>query len=353
MANITITRGSTLPDSASKADFHNLVDNATGTVTNVAGADISSSAGIVGTQLSSNADILDTQLHQITTASKVHGSSLTGLASIPSGAGVIPSANLPSAIAKFQRNEMLVSQASSTTITVGVGDLEVNGVLVSKTSPTTLTLTTGANWAGGTSLQAPGTYGYVGVDASGNIKMHTTAPSHSDYAVSVTAGTKRFATWSSTVYRITGWFYMNATGSGELNAWEVGNLKDGSVSNCVILQSASSQNLTSGSYADIDNSTVHFYSSGRQVLGNYEISSTVTGVSSAVTGLYTIQDLDSSNVSASEKIAGGAQIGYSQQASNSYLHKPAQGPHTYKIQYKIHGSTAMSAGNRTFILDEK
>lgn len=35
----------------------------------------------------------DTSLDQITTASKVHGSSMTGLASIPSGAGVIPLAN--------------------------------------------------------------------------------------------------------------------------------------------------------------------------------------------------------------------------------------------------------------------
>lgn len=39
--------------------------------------------------------IADSKLSQITTASKVHGSSITGLASIPAGAGLIPTANLP------------------------------------------------------------------------------------------------------------------------------------------------------------------------------------------------------------------------------------------------------------------
>jgi hypothetical protein len=39
--------------------------------------------------------ITDAKLNQITTASKVSGTALTGLASIPSGAGVIPSANVP------------------------------------------------------------------------------------------------------------------------------------------------------------------------------------------------------------------------------------------------------------------
>jgi hypothetical protein len=39
--------------------------------------------------------IPDSSLAQITTASKVSGTAITGLASLPSGAGVIPSANLP------------------------------------------------------------------------------------------------------------------------------------------------------------------------------------------------------------------------------------------------------------------
>lgn len=76
----------------------------TGTIVN---ADISASAAIVYSKLSlantivnadisTSAAIADSKLAQITTASKVSGTSITGLASLPSGAGVIPTANLGS-----------------------------------------------------------------------------------------------------------------------------------------------------------------------------------------------------------------------------------------------------------------
>lgn len=70
----------------------------------IVNADVDSAAAIAYSKLAlnnsiTNADlagsIADSKLNQITTASKVHGSSLTGLASIPAGAGVIPSANIP------------------------------------------------------------------------------------------------------------------------------------------------------------------------------------------------------------------------------------------------------------------
>jgi len=47
------------------------------------------------TNFSASAAIVDTQLAQITTASKVSGAAITGLASVPSGAGILPAANLP------------------------------------------------------------------------------------------------------------------------------------------------------------------------------------------------------------------------------------------------------------------
>ena len=43
--------------------------------------------------------LVDTKLAQIVTASKVHGTALTGLASVPSGAGRIPHANSPNKLA--------------------------------------------------------------------------------------------------------------------------------------------------------------------------------------------------------------------------------------------------------------
>lgn len=44
--------------------------------------------------IKSGAGIVDTKLAQVTTASKVHGTAITGLASVPSGAGRLPTANL-------------------------------------------------------------------------------------------------------------------------------------------------------------------------------------------------------------------------------------------------------------------
>jgi len=51
MATVTISRGNTLPDSASKADFHNLVDQASITVTGIVNADVSASAAIAASKL--------------------------------------------------------------------------------------------------------------------------------------------------------------------------------------------------------------------------------------------------------------------------------------------------------------
>lgn len=139
------------------------------------------------------------------------------------------------------RSEMNVMQASTTTITVSPGQLEINGTILNTTANTTLTISTAGNWAGGSSLRATSTLAFVGVDSAGNFKMHTTAPTHADYGLTITAAnnTKRYASWSSTTYRIIGWFYMNATGSGELDTYGVSNIADAGVSNVVEFQTGS------------------------------------------------------------------------------------------------------------------
>lgn len=59
-------------------------------------ADINASAAIAYSKLNLTGSVLDADLAgSISTAGKVSGSALTSLASIPSGAGVIPVANLP------------------------------------------------------------------------------------------------------------------------------------------------------------------------------------------------------------------------------------------------------------------
>ena len=52
MANITITRGNTLPDSSAKSDFHNLIDQASAAITGIVNADVDGSAAIAGTKIS-------------------------------------------------------------------------------------------------------------------------------------------------------------------------------------------------------------------------------------------------------------------------------------------------------------
>ena len=78
MATTTIIRNKTLPDSSSKTDFHDLIDTATATTTDITNSDIVAGAAIA-----------DSKLAQITTAGKVSGAALTSLTSIPSGAAKI------------------------------------------------------------------------------------------------------------------------------------------------------------------------------------------------------------------------------------------------------------------------
>ena len=53
---------------------------------------------ITNNEVAAGAAIVDTKLGTISTAGKVSGAALTSLASIPAGAGVIPTANLPTVI---------------------------------------------------------------------------------------------------------------------------------------------------------------------------------------------------------------------------------------------------------------
>ena len=81
----SLTNGQVAQGSDVDSDFNVIYADYNGNITNA--------------NIASNAAIADTKLDQITTASKVSGTSLTGLASITSGAGVIPTNNLPAFIA--------------------------------------------------------------------------------------------------------------------------------------------------------------------------------------------------------------------------------------------------------------
>lgn len=163
--------------------------------------------------------------------------------------------SVSSFVATNFRDAMHVRQTATSTLAVNPGILEVNGNKITKTSATTLTLSTASDWAGGSSLRATNTTGYVGVDSAGNIKLHTTAPSHFDYALTITAGKKRYASWSSTTYRIIGWFRMNGTGSGELDSFGVSNILEAGVSN-VVRRKYTAQSSISINSAGIEDDTI-------------------------------------------------------------------------------------------------
>lgn len=137
MATISISRGGDLPNSASKTDFHNLIDNATGTVTNIVSADFSASAGIV-----------DTQLATISTAGKVNGSALTGTLVFTQGADIASEA----ACALGSATGNCVTITGTTTITSFTSAAEgalrfvrFSGALTLTYNATTLILPTSAN----------------------------------------------------------------------------------------------------------------------------------------------------------------------------------------------------------------
>lgn len=77
------------------------------------------STGIVNAHIAAGAAIADTKLAQITAASKVNGAALTGLASVPAGAGVIPAANVPAVAPRIASSFSAVditNTASETTL---------------------------------------------------------------------------------------------------------------------------------------------------------------------------------------------------------------------------------------------
>ena len=120
------------------------------------------------------------------------------------------------------------SQASSTTITVTAGKINVDGQLVYNATDTTLTLTTVGDWVDDTKDQATDTRGYIYINASGKIEMDVVAPDESDVSGN-TSGLLRYCDTGTdtTDRRIIGGFYMNGTGSGELAAGAVWSFGEG------------------------------------------------------------------------------------------------------------------------------
>lgn len=68
---------------------------------------------ITNAKVASSAGIVDTKLSQITTAGKVSGASLTSLTSVPSGAGALPVANIPTSIPDSKLSQIATAEKVS------------------------------------------------------------------------------------------------------------------------------------------------------------------------------------------------------------------------------------------------
>ena len=228
---------------------------------------------------------------------------------------------------------MIVSKDSTTTITIGAGQAEINGSMITKSTPTTLTISTAGDWAGGSSLRAASTYGYVGLDSSGTLKLHTTAPAYENYAVSVTAGKKRYATWSATVYRILGWFYMDGAQLVE----NASNIKEGDVANVIVSQDTNVVAAFASTSFDTDNSKVNFYSSGGPLALTGIVSGDTGGSIDAVESEF-FRGTTAITGSGGSQSTGGA--GKNITIPSSYLEQNRpQGTVTYNNRVKMSGST--------------
>ncbi len=178
--------------------------------------------------------------------------------------GSISSTSIP----KNYRSGFDCSQTGTGTIIVEAGIIDVDGTSVENTGTTTLTLETSTDWVSDVIGQTTSSYGFVYINASGDIELGATAPDEAD-TLGNTSGILRYNDTGTDTKdrRMLGWFFMNSNHPGTITAYEVGNLKDGDVHNSVVRTDSTQNAVDDNAYAsDLTNTQVHFYSSGRGIV---------------------------------------------------------------------------------------
>lgn len=151
-----VTCNNVLPDTAQKTDFYALTNGAT--VTSIEGTDISASANIQNASLATltqaglvntsslTGQIANSNLTQLVNAALVSGAALTLLPNIPSGAGLIPGANIGGVFGAWVTKTVgQIYQALTDGIVVYVGGGDSSAILQiltdSSSTPTTIRAT--------------------------------------------------------------------------------------------------------------------------------------------------------------------------------------------------------------------
>ncbi len=172
----TLTKGYTFgaTEQVTNAKLHSLVDSAT--LTSISGSDIASDAAIASSKLAT-----------ISTAGKVDGAALTGLASIPSGAGVIPAANLTSVAQKGANSDITSLTGLTTALSTAQGG---TGATAAANAASGVVVPTGAvNQANGAViLTAAGKYPALDGSLITGISSDTTKYGCRAYRVSASGG---------------------------------------------------------------------------------------------------------------------------------------------------------------------
>ena len=132
----------------------------------------------------------------------------------------------------FQRSGMNITVISPDSINITGGVIYNGTTRIKKASTTALKLGTAGDWATGGGARTNSMVGYVVVNPDGDIKLTTTAPTKSDRSGN-TSGKLRYSVISSVYWRVLSWFYMNATGAGNVATWAYSDISDTTTNNSV------------------------------------------------------------------------------------------------------------------------
>ncbi len=174
--------------------------------------------------------------------------------------------SLDASQAEFKRCGMTISVVTPDAITVSPGFYYNGNDKVLKTTNTTLNIDTAGDWATGGSERATNTMGFVVGNTSGVIKLSTTAPTKHNRGGD-TDGTLRYSVINTNYWRVLDWFYMNGTGSGNIDYWGYSGFNDnGAVYNGVQITRDNDITTTSTSWVTMTDMDINFYSGGRPML---------------------------------------------------------------------------------------
>lgn len=247
------------------------------------------------------------------------------------------------------RKDLTISVVTPDTITISSGVAYHGTTRLAKTASTSLALGTAADWVDGVSARGTDKYGYVVIDSSGNIKLTDTAPTKADTSGN-TDGKLRYCVVSSTYYRLLAWFYMNDTGSGNINYWEYGNFKDGDVKNVADIYSEAEVSETSTAIPiQLDDFTIHYYSAGEPLNATFRSTVNADATRNA-TSVIVIDDV-TQDVSNGGTYADNHGTGEYYTLSSQYSGILTQGTYKFAIQWKTNAGTIYSQ-KRRFRIEE-